>query len=473
VRGAGFITSSGEIVEVNATFVPGSTGLPFDEYIRTPAGQNFLKLFVGTPEEQRDRAGQYSRTTPQETAIFGGQGGLFDFLNTPGTSIDLFRSDPALRARFDQTLATSGSVRIASAAFGGSALLGNLQASDPAEYARVVEQFGGNPQSAAIAYGLFERFRTDKLTFNIEIQRTISGLPEFDSIKTAVQAGVPRAADSIGGFLSDPIGSMQRGFSGMVDAVTNPMRTGQAISDKEFIANILLAAATLTGDDNLRRRVAADVGGTAVAIVVEARVGEAAVGGAARVARPIAVAGVDAITSGLQRVSALRATRAADAAEAAAIAAAEARAGAAVTPGSNVSAVLRIGNTVITDVNQTARVGVDATRPTAIADQLAAQAARNGRALPNQTLGNAHAEIGALQQAIDAGITTGQNAVLNLRGQGPCGFCDSAIPRMVQASGLNSLTINFVDLRTVRPVGAPESGTIIFERLPNGTIVRR
>ena len=309
VRGAGFITSSGEIVEVNATFVPGSTGLPFDEYIRTPAGQNFLRLFVGTPEEQRDRAGQYSRTTPEETAVFGGQPGLFAFLNTPGTSIDLFRSDAALRAQFDRALGTSQSVRVASAAFGGAALLGNLRTSDPQEYARIVEQFGGNPESAAIAFGLFERFRGDKLTFNAEIQRTVGGLPEFDSLTTAVRAGVPRAANSIGNFVSDPIGSIQRGVSGLVDAVTNPIATGQAISDREFITNVLLTAATLTGDDALRRRVATDVGGAAVAIVIEARVGEVAVNGAVRAATPVVAASVDTLTSALQSLAAQRAVR--------------------------------------------------------------------------------------------------------------------------------------------------------------------
>ena len=124
-----------------------------------------------------------------------------------------------------------------------------------------------------------------------------------------MRAGVPRAANSIGNFINDPIGSIQRGVSGLVDIVTNPGAAAQAISDREFITNVLLTAATLTGDDALRHRVATDVGGAAVAFVIEARVGEAAVGGAARVARPVVAASVDTLSSALQSLAAQRAVR--------------------------------------------------------------------------------------------------------------------------------------------------------------------
>jgi hypothetical protein len=174
------------------------------------------------------------------------------------------------------------------------------------------------------------------------------------------------------------------------------------------------------------------------------------------------------------------ASNAANRAEADAIARATAHAAAAKTPGANVGAVLRIGDTVIEDVNQTARglTAAQASRPTAIADQLEAESARrvaSGRApLPNMTMGSAHAEIITLQRALDAGITRGQDATITLRGQMPCDYCLNNLRSMVEASDLNSLTVRYVSMATdpARLRGRPVSGVITYRRGPNGRVVR-
>ena len=100
------------------------------------------------------------------------------------------------------------------------------------------------------------------------------------------------------------------------------------------------------------------------------------------------------------------------------------------------SAEASVGSQTFFDVNQTARpmTSEEASRPTLIADLL-----RPG--VPNGTYGGAHAEIGTIQQAYDAGLTQGQSTTIVVRGQPPCSFCNSDLKVMADRSGLNTLTV--------------------------------
>jgi filamentous hemagglutinin len=101
-----------------------------------------------------------------------------------------------------------------------------------------------------------------------------------------------------------------------------------------------------------------------------------------------------------------------------------------------VTAEASVGGQTFFDVNQTARpmTAEEASRPTLIADLL-----RPG--VPNGTYGAAHAEIGTIQQAYDAGLTQGQSMTIVVRGQSPCSFCNSDLKVMADRSGLNTLTV--------------------------------
>ncbi|WP_370387801.1 hypothetical protein [Snodgrassella alvi] len=54
---------------------------------------------------------------------------------------------------------------------------------------------------------------------------------------------------------------------------------------------------------------------------------------------------------------------------------------------------------------------------------------------------NAHAEIGALQQAADKGVTEGANAYMRVKGEDVCSYCLHDIVSMAKASKLNSIKI--------------------------------
>lgn len=53
----------------------------------------------------------------------------------------------------------------------------------------------------------------------------------------------------------------------------------------------------------------------------------------------------------------------------------------------------------------------------------------------------AHAEIGVMQQAFDAGVTNGANMTMIVTGKPVCGFCMGDTAAMAGRSGLNSLTV--------------------------------
>lgn len=93
------------------------------------------------------------------------------------------------------------------------------------------------------------------------------------------------------------------------------------------------------------------------------------------------------------------------------------------------------------DVNQTARVGVDIEQPTLIAERIAEKSAQSGKILPNGNMGTAHAEVGAIQQAFDAGVTSGSAMKLVVKGKAVCGFCRGDVAAMANKADLKSLEV--------------------------------
>lgn len=56
-------------------------------------------------------------------------------------------------------------------------------------------------------------------------------------------------------------------------------------------------------------------------------------------------------------------------------------------------------------------------------------------------MANAHAEIGLIQQAFDAGLTRGQGMTIVVRGEEVCSFCKTNLTAAADRSGLNNLKV--------------------------------
>ncbi|WP_445178662.1 cytidine deaminase-like fold-containing protein [Pseudomonas sp. McL0111] len=112
-----------------------------------------------------------------------------------------------------------------------------------------------------------------------------------------------------------------------------------------------------------------------------------------------------------------------------------------------VTAEGKIGDAAFTDVNQTARPVAQANpdEPTLIADRVTAKTEATGKSLPNGNMADAHAEIGVIQQAYNAGKTQGADMAMSVTGKDVCGFCKGDIAAAAEKSGLSSLTIQAID----------------------------
>lgn len=56
-------------------------------------------------------------------------------------------------------------------------------------------------------------------------------------------------------------------------------------------------------------------------------------------------------------------------------------------------------------------------------------------------MADAHAEIGVLQQAYNAGKTQGADMAMSVAGKDVCGFCKGDIAAAAEKAGLKSLTV--------------------------------
>jgi hypothetical protein len=115
-----------------------------------------------------------------------------------------------------------------------------------------------------------------------------------------------------------------------------------------------------------------------------------------------------------------------------------------------VTAEAEVGGSVFKDTNQGARppAQADASQPTLISDRVASKAEADGKPKPNGNMADAHAEVGAIQQAFDAGKTKGSDMSMNVTGKDVCSYSKGDIAAMAEKSGLNSLTINATDRAT-------------------------
>ena len=118
------------------------------------------------------------------------------------------------------------------------------------------------------------------------------------------------------------------------------------------------------------------------------------------------------------------------------------------TPEPTVKAKGIVGGMIFDDVNQTARPAADPNKPTLIADRIALKEMKAGKQLPNGNMATAHAEVGVIQQAYDAGVTQGADMTMVVNGQEVCSYCRSDIVAMARQAGLASITISETETGT-------------------------
>ena len=106
-----------------------------------------------------------------------------------------------------------------------------------------------------------------------------------------------------------------------------------------------------------------------------------------------------------------------------------------------VIAIAEVNGKIFTDVNQTARDDGDNNKPTLISDRIDKKSRKQNKDLPNGNMRDAHAEIGAIQQASDAGVTDNADMTITVKGEPVCGYCTGDIPAMAKEANLKSLTI--------------------------------
>lgn len=113
-----------------------------------------------------------------------------------------------------------------------------------------------------------------------------------------------------------------------------------------------------------------------------------------------------------------------------------------------VSARVEIDGKVYVDTNQRARGDrfSDPNKLTLIAENVAnKKPQKNGSPYPNANMRDAHAEVGAIQQAYEKGVTKGKNMVIHVQGRDVCTHCRQDIASAAEKAGLKSVTVHAVD----------------------------
>jgi uncharacterized Zn-binding protein involved in type VI secretion len=113
-------------------------------------------------------------------------------------------------------------------------------------------------------------------------------------------------------------------------------------------------------------------------------------------------------------------------------------------PTPKVTAVIEIENALFIDSNQRARPRARASpaHRVLISKKVLADILREDKLMPNRSMATAHAEIGAMQQAYEAGLTKGHMMKMTVTGKKVCSYCRSNVVSMAEAAGLESLTIH-------------------------------
>ncbi|MDI2111773.1 cytidine deaminase-like fold-containing protein [Commensalibacter nepenthis] len=125
-----------------------------------------------------------------------------------------------------------------------------------------------------------------------------------------------------------------------------------------------------------------------------------------------------------------------------------------VTVKPTVTAELEVNGQKFTDTNQKARPAEQANKdePTLIADRINSKKEKTGNdKLPNGNMADAHAEIGAIQQAYKAGLTKDADLTINVVGKDVCGFCRGDIAAAAKESGAKLVTVHAIDEKTNLP----------------------
>ncbi len=105
-----------------------------------------------------------------------------------------------------------------------------------------------------------------------------------------------------------------------------------------------------------------------------------------------------------------------------------------------------------TDTNQGARPSelADPNKPTLINDRVEVKIIKDPD-YPNGNMSTAHAEIGVIQQAYDAGITQGKTMSITVTGKDVCGYCIGDVAAAAKKAGLKRLEIKAFDDDTGLP----------------------
>jgi len=117
-----------------------------------------------------------------------------------------------------------------------------------------------------------------------------------------------------------------------------------------------------------------------------------------------------------------------------------------IGPDSNpaVRADAEVDGVKYTDTNQTSRPPelADPNTPTLINDRIEVKLTQNpDKPIPNGNMATAHAEIGAIQQAYDAGMTQGRTMTMTVTGKDVCGYCRGDVAAAAEKAGLQSLEV--------------------------------
>lgn len=118
-------------------------------------------------------------------------------------------------------------------------------------------------------------------------------------------------------------------------------------------------------------------------------------------------------------------------------------AGAEGKPKPKVTAEAEVDGAIFKDTNQSSRPSdlADSNKPTLIADEVQIKIDKSNKDRPNGNMSTAHAEIGAIQQAFDAGKTQGKSMTMRVSGEPVCTYCRSDIRQAADNAGLDSLSI--------------------------------
>lgn len=137
-----------------------------------------------------------------------------------------------------------------------------------------------------------------------------------------------------------------------------------------------------------------------------------------------------------------------------------------------VTAEMEVNGKRFVDTNQTARSSkwADANNPTLIAERIASKQEKSiakgkSTAFPNGNMETAHAEVGIIQQAHNAGVAKGANLNITVVGKDVCDYCKGDVPAMGNAAEINSITIYAIDEYGVMKSYNWQSGMKTLERV--------